>query len=87
MMKERLNLKTNSFGNISRFATSCYRPNIYYDVIHDNTNGQSYVHLKKFIKKCLEEGNKNKPVNIFYFYKKLPLITCLHFFSLVNLVE
>jgi len=84
-MNETLNLDSNLLSNVSRFATSCYRPNIHYDVIHDNTNRMSCEHLKKFIKKCID-GDKNEPVNMFYFYKMLPLITYLYFFSL-NLVE
>ncbi|XP_060858504.1 ATP-dependent DNA helicase Q5-like isoform X1 [Metopolophium dirhodum] len=38
-----------------RFSIPCYRPNLFYDVVQDNTNGVSVPHLKIFIDKYLTE--------------------------------
>lgn len=36
-----------------KFQISTFRPNVYYDVIFDDANGNSYAHLKIFIDHCL----------------------------------
>ncbi|GLV44894.1 RecQ5 helicase [Carabus blaptoides fortunei] len=46
--------------NHGRYKTSCFRENLYYDVIFKNLLNQSYEHLRDFINKCLclsEEEN------------------------------
>lgn len=38
---------------VAKFSTSCFRSNLFYDVIFDNTIVDSYQHLKDFIDQCL----------------------------------
>ncbi|VVC35974.1 Helicase, C-terminal,P-loop containing nucleoside triphosphate hydrolase,ATP-dependent DNA [Cinara cedri] len=38
---------------VSKFSTPCFRANLFYDVIFDDTIGNSYQHLKEFIDLCL----------------------------------
>ncbi|XP_050435880.1 ATP-dependent DNA helicase Q5 isoform X2 [Adelges cooleyi] len=57
---------------VSKFTTPCFRSNLYYDVIFDDTISNSYQHLKEFIDQCLnddDEGNTtplNQPCGIIY---------------------
>uniref|UniRef100_A0A2S2QW87 DNA 3'-5' helicase n=1 Tax=Sipha flava TaxID=143950 RepID=A0A2S2QW87_9HEMI len=37
---------------VSKFSTPCFRSNLFYDVIFDDTIGNSYQHLKDFIDQC-----------------------------------
>ncbi|XP_065169416.1 ATP-dependent DNA helicase Q5-like isoform X2 [Atheta coriaria] len=49
--------------NLKQFMTSCFRTNLFYDVIFQNTVDDLYKHLKDFIRKCLkiEEEADLKP--------------------------
>uniref|UniRef100_A0A2S2P906 DNA 3'-5' helicase n=1 Tax=Schizaphis graminum TaxID=13262 RepID=A0A2S2P906_SCHGA len=38
---------------VSKFSTPCFRSNLFYDVIFDDSIGNSYQHLKDFIDQCL----------------------------------
>jgi len=49
-----------------RFSIPCYRPNLFYDVVQDNTNGVSVPHLKKFIDEYLTEENLSLGVSILF---------------------
>lgn len=60
---------------VSKFSTPCFRSNLYYDVIFDDTVVNSYKHLKDFIDQCLcddvnclENGVNINPVNNFKMY-------------------
>lgn len=58
---------------VSKFTTPCFRSNLFYDVIFDDSIKNSYQHLKDFIDQCiyddlncLEGTTPNiNPVNIF----------------------
>lgn len=46
--------------NHATYKTSCFRKNLYYDVVFKNLLNNSYEHLRDFINKCLclsEEEN------------------------------
>ena len=49
-----------------RFSIPCFRPNLFYDVVQDNTNGVSVPHLKIFIDKYLTEENVSLEVSILF---------------------
>jgi len=49
-----------------RFSIPCYRPNLFYDVVQDNTNGISVPHLKIFIDKYLTEEIVSLGVSILF---------------------
>ncbi|KAF0773619.1 ATP-dependent DNA helicase Q5-like [Aphis craccivora] len=38
---------------VAKFTTPCFRSNLFYDVIFDDSIGNSYQHLKDFIDQCL----------------------------------
>lgn len=51
---------------VSSFSTPCFRSNLFYDVIFDDSIGNSYQHLKEFIDQCLcdDENCFENTVNI-----------------------
>lgn len=38
---------------VSKFTTPCFRSNLFYDVIFDDSIRNSYTHLKEFVDLCL----------------------------------
>lgn len=42
---------------VSKFTTSCFRSNVFYDVIYDNDIGNLYQHLKEFVDLCLYDDS------------------------------
>lgn len=65
-IKKALCLKTP----VSNFSTPCFRSNLFYDVVFDDTIGNSYQHLKEFIDQCfcddancLDSTTNINPVN------------------------
>lgn len=38
---------------VSKFSTPCFRPNLFYDVIFQDSLTNPYQHLKEFIDQCL----------------------------------
>lgn len=56
------------------FKTSCFRKNLYYDIVYKNTIPDDYIHLSEFIKKRLNTKNtsskaidgKDAPCGIIY---------------------
>lgn len=41
------------------FKVSCFRKNLFYDVIYRNLLDNPYQHLYKFIKDCVKDGNNS----------------------------
>uniref|UniRef100_A0A1B6KN40 DNA 3'-5' helicase n=1 Tax=Graphocephala atropunctata TaxID=36148 RepID=A0A1B6KN40_9HEMI len=49
--------------NLKKFKTSCFRSNLYYDIIYQDALEHSYSHLKQFVTKHLPAEEELKPMN------------------------
>lgn len=69
-------LKNLNFHNAAIFQVSCFRKNLYYDIVYKNSMKNDFPELKEYIDQCLvenEEDNlsgKDKAVGIIYCRKK-----------------
>lgn len=69
-------LENLGFKNPSIFQVSCFRHNLYYDIIYKNSIRDDFIELKNFIDKCLsnemsmELKGHEKPCAIVYCRKK-----------------
>lgn len=49
---------------LKKFKTSCFRSNLFYDIVYQDALEHSYSHLKKFVVKHLPPEEDMKPVSI-----------------------
>jgi ATP-dependent DNA helicase Q5 len=74
-VKEDLMKNLALSGPAKCFQTSCFRPNLYYDVAFKNLLNEDFIELKQYVDRCLKTSETDlspseKPCGIIYCRKK-----------------
>lgn len=64
---------------LKKFKTSCFRSNLYYDIVYQDALEHSYSHLKKFVVKHLPPEDDLKPVSVGQFIVGFKIFVSLKF--------